>query len=157
MPQVEGLGAARVVGKLSGDGEPVGAVAGDQLGGEPVGRTKVREADGDAEVVDAMAELVDGAALVEFGREAGEELGLGVCLDAAVAAGELVSGVVLSGGDEREEFRGVEPELRVEVGDVPGLVVADLDGIPTGAGDELVADERLQVGLGGFHAVDSST
>ncbi len=46
---------------------PVRVVQGQEGGCEPVGGLEVRQLDGDAEIDDAVAQDVDGAAVVKFG------------------------------------------------------------------------------------------
>ena len=113
--QVDGLVGVRVVGELAGDGDAVGVVEGRECGGEAVGGLEVGELDRDAEVNDAVAEDVDGAAVVEFRGEALGEAALGGVGVVAVATEERLPFLGLGRADEGEQFGGVEPEDGVEV------------------------------------------
>ena len=67
--QVEGLGGSRVVWELARDREAVGEVSLGQLGRQAVGRLEEGQADLDAVVIDAVAQDIDRAALVDLLRE----------------------------------------------------------------------------------------
>ena len=71
--QVEGLRCRRIVRELSRDRQAVGEVALGQFRREAVGGLEVRQADLDAVIVDAVAQDVDRAALVNLlGQSIGE-------------------------------------------------------------------------------------
>ena len=106
----------RLVGRvreLADEHEPVRLVARHELRRQPVRRLEVREPDLDAEVLDAVAEHVDRAALVELGREPLEEVRAARLL-AAVARRELTPRVRLRRLDEREQVARIEAEHAVE-------------------------------------------
>ena len=72
-----------------------------------------REPDLDAEVLDAVPQNVNRAALVDLGREPPEEV-RARGLPAAVPRGELAPLLRLRRLDEREDLAGIEPEFAVE-------------------------------------------
>ena len=142
--QVDGLVGVRVVGELAGDRDAVGGVEGREGRGEAVGGLEVGELDRDAEVDHAVAQDVDGAAVVEFGGETLGEAALSGVGIVAVATEERLPFLGLGRTDEGEQFGGVQPEDRVEVRG-RGLKVATL-------GQEGVLDGILKEALVDAHA-----
>ena len=118
--QVEGLRGPGLVRELAGDRQAVGEVPLGQLGRQAVGGLEEREADLDAVVVDAVAEDIDRAALVELLGEAVAEL-LEDAVRAAVDLEEALPGRRLGLRDEGEQLGGVQAQLRVEVARPLGL------------------------------------
>ena len=118
--EVERLRRPGLVRELAGDGQAVGEVALGQLGRQAVGGLEEREADLDAVVVDAVAQDVDRAALVELLGEPVAEL-LEDPVRPAVDLDETLPGRRLRLRDEGEQLGGVEAQLRVEVGRPLGL------------------------------------
>jgi hypothetical protein len=141
--EVEGVvGGAFGVVELAGDGGAVGVVRLAELGGELVGGFGVAEGQLDAEVGDADAKHVDGAAAVELVGDALGDALAGPVLG-AVQPDELGPLFGLAGMKERKQFGDVEAELPVV-----GLGVAS---VPAAAGEALgdlelegVLEVRLQ-------------
>ena len=125
--EVERLRLVGAVGELADEREPVRVVARDELGREPVRRLEVREPDLDAEVLDAVAQHVDGAALVDLGREPLEEARAARLPRRRAARSSCAPLVRLGRGDEREHLAGIEPERAVERARVALRVAAVLE------------------------------
>ena len=118
--QVQGLRRRRLVWELARDGEAVGEVSLGQFGREAVGRLEERQADLDAVVVDAMAQDIDRAALVDLlGQSIGELLVRAGF--AAVDRDEPLPSLGLRLGQESEQLGCVEPARPIEVGRPLGL------------------------------------
>src|SRR6266511_1554300 len=119
----------RLVGRvreLADERETVRLVARDKLRSERVCRLEVREPELDAEVLDAVAEDVDRAALVELAREPREEVRPRRLL-AAVASRKLAPLVRLRRLHERQQLARIEPECAVEIAWVALNVAAVLE------------------------------
>jgi hypothetical protein len=109
-----------------------------------VGGLEEREADGDAEVDDAVAEDLDGAVLVELARQAGSEIFTRRVLP-TVELDELRPLVGLGGLDEGKEVGQVEAGHGVEVA---RLLIAPLDRVIAAVLGEVLGDlvlERLLI------------
>ena len=104
--EVERLRRPGVVRELAGDGQAVGEVPLGQLGRQAVGRLEEREPDLDPVVVDAVAEDIHRAALVELLGEAVAEL-LEDAVRPAVDLEEALPGRRLRLRDEGEQLRRV--------------------------------------------------
>ena len=76
--QVQGLGRRRVVWQLASDRQAVGEVSLRQLGRQAVRGLEERQADLDAVVVDAVAQDVDRASLVDLLGQSISELLVGL-------------------------------------------------------------------------------
>src|SRR5207244_10308520 len=124
--KVERLRGSGIVWELPSDGKAVREVALRKFGRQSVGRLEERQPDFDAVVVDAVAEDVHRAAIVELLREPVGELMAGP-IDPAVNGDESLPGLRLGFSDEGEELGGVEAANAVEVGHPLGAcaVLAD--------------------------------
>ena len=148
--QVERLRGPGLVRELAGDGQAVGEVLGGQLGRQAVGGLEEREADLDPVVVDTMAEDVHRAPLVELSGEAVAEL-LEDAVRPVVNFEEALPGYRLGLGDEGEQLRRVEAQLRVEVARPLGLRAPLADPVSAGL-DERRRDGVFEAALVGLHA-----
>ncbi len=113
--EVDRLVRLGIEGQLARDGQPVGVVVGDQLGRDTERGLAVREPDLDVLIADAVPQDIDRAALVDLLREPLDEPLTGELLVTAVGLDQLRPLRTLRLLDEREEFRGVEAELGIEV------------------------------------------
>ena len=84
--QVDGLVAARFEGQLPGDRQHVRVVALSQLGRQAMSRPKAGELDRDVAIHHTPAQHVDGAPLVQLGRQPQCESGLRLVTVAAVGS-----------------------------------------------------------------------
>jgi hypothetical protein len=114
--QVDRLGRAGVVGKLSRDRDPVAFVALLEYGAKPVGGLEERQLDRDAEVEHAVAQHINRSPTVDLGGEAGGEAALHGRHIVAVAVEQRIPLLGLCRADEGEQLACVEAEGRVEVG-----------------------------------------
>ena len=141
--QVQRLVGSGLVGELPGDGQPVFAVALDQLGRQTRCRPKERQLDRLAQVDDAVTQHVHRAPFVLLlGYPVGELL-LGLVDVAAVERHKLVPLGALGGADEPEQLGGVQRPHHVEVR-LWILRIADLDGVVPARAHQPVADELLK-------------
>ena len=105
------LGVAGAVVQLAGDGQDVGVVVVQRVGGEGVAGAEVGEVDRDTPVLDALPEHVEHAAGVDLRGEPLGKLPLGGGLVAAVQLDELVPALLLGPADEPHQLAGVETQL----------------------------------------------
>nr|WP_291832523.1 hypothetical protein [Candidatus Microthrix sp.] len=141
--EVQRLGGAGLVGELPGDGQPVLAVALDQLGRQARCRPEERQLDRLAQVDHAVAQHVDRAPRIQrFGQPVGEAL-LGFGDVAAIERDQLVPLGALGAADELEQLGGVQRPDHIEVL-LRFLRVADLHGVVAARPDQPVADELLE-------------
>ena len=129
--QVEGLRGRGVVGELAGDRQAVGEVPLGQLGRQAVGGLEEREPDLDPVVVDAVAQDIHRAPLVELLGEAVAEL-LEDAVRPVVDLEEALPGRRLGLRDEGEQLRRVQAQLRVEVARPLGLRAPLADPVAAG-------------------------
>ena len=105
------LRVAGAVVQLPGDGEDVGVVVVQRVGGEGVAGAEVGQLDLHTPVLDALPQHVEHAARVDLGRQALGELPLRGRLVAAVQVDELVPALLLGGADEGQQLAGVDAQL----------------------------------------------
>ena len=105
----------RVERQLARDGQPVGVVVGHQLGRDAERGLAIGQPDLDVLIADAVPQDIDGPALVDLLGEALDEPLPGERVVTAVSLDELLPLRPLGLFDEREQLRGVEAELRVEL------------------------------------------